>query len=210
MITREAIASFVDEGGGDFVNAVACTVPFRVMATLTGVPSADQDLIVRWTNSVMPNADPDYRPTGATAEAARVALSDYCLNLARDQRSGQKPFLSQTLFEGRLEGRELDDEEVANFLDTFLVGGTETTRQLISHGLLALLEHPAQCRRLVEGTVIECSGRRRDAAVGQPGPSPFATGDDGGAGRRGQHRSRRSGDVVDRVGESRSGDFLQP
>ncbi len=152
-ITREAIASFVDEGGGDFVNAVACAVPFRVMATLTGVPMADQDLIVGWTNSVMPNADPDYRPTSASAETSRAALGDYCLNLARAQRTGEKPFLSKTLFEGRLDARELNDEEVANFLDTFIVGGTETTRQLIAHGLLALLEHPAQCRRLVEGTV---------------------------------------------------------
>jgi cholest-4-en-3-one 26-monooxygenase len=152
-IAREAIASFVAEGGGDFVNAIACAVPFRVMATLTGVPFDDEDLIVGWTNSVMPNADPDYRPTESTAEASRVALGAYCVELARAQRTGERPLLSQTLFEGRLGERELSDEEVANFLDTFIVGGTETTRQLISHGLLALLEHPDQCRRLVDGTV---------------------------------------------------------
>jgi cholest-4-en-3-one 26-monooxygenase len=152
-ITREALASFVAQGGGDFVNAVACAVPFRVMATLTGVPFADQDLIVGWTNSVMPNADPDYRPTESTAETARALLSDYCLNLARQQRHGVRPVLSETLFEGRLGERELGDEEVANFLDTFIVGGTETTRQLISHGLLALIEHPDQLGRLVDGEV---------------------------------------------------------
>jgi cholest-4-en-3-one 26-monooxygenase len=152
-ITREALASFVDDGGGDFVNAVACTVPFRVMATLTGVPFADQDLIVGWTNSVMPNADPDYRPTGATAETSRGLLSDYCLELAHAQRGGDRPLLSETLFEGRLGERELGDEEVANFLDTFIVGGTETTRQLLSHGLLALIEHPDQLRRLADGEV---------------------------------------------------------
>jgi cholest-4-en-3-one 26-monooxygenase len=151
QITRDALASFVDDGGGDFVNAVACTVPFRVMATLTGVPQADQDVIVGWTNSVMPNADPDYRPTESTAETARGLLSDYCLELARAQRGGVRPLLSQTLFEGRLGERELEDEEVANFLDTFIVGGTETTRQLLSHGLLALLEHPDQLRRLAAG-----------------------------------------------------------
>jgi cytochrome P450 len=152
-IAREAIASFVEQGGGDFVNAIACAVPFRVMATLTGVPFDDEELIVGWTNSVMPNADPDYRPTESAAEVSRVALGDYCVELARAQRTGERPFLSRTLFEGRLGDRELNDEEVANFLDTFIVGGTETTRQLISHGLLALLEHPDQCCRLVDGTV---------------------------------------------------------
>jgi cholest-4-en-3-one 26-monooxygenase len=153
QITRDALASFLDEGGGDFVNAVGCTVPFRVMATLTGVPLADQDLIVGWTNSVMPNADPDYRPTTSTAESSRQLLSDYCLELARAQRGGTRPLLSQTLFDGRLGDRGLEDEEVANFLDTFIVGGTETTRQLLSHGLLALMEHPDQLRRLSDGEV---------------------------------------------------------
>jgi cholest-4-en-3-one 26-monooxygenase len=153
QITREAIDEFVGHGGGDFVALVACAVPFRVMATLTGVPFDDEDLLVGWTNSVMPNADPDYRPTGSTAETARQALSDYCLSLARQQRRGIRPLLSQTLFEERLEGRLLGDEEVANFLDTFIVGGTETTRQLLAHGLLALLTHPGQCRRLVDGSV---------------------------------------------------------
>ena len=152
-ITRDAIRSFVGDGGGDFVKAIACAVPFRVMATLTGVPFVDEDLIVGWTNSVMPNADPDYRPTESTAETSRIALGEYCLALARQQRSGERPLLSQTLFEGRLGERELSDEEIANFLDTFIVGGTETTRQLLSHGLLALLEHPDQCGRLVEGSV---------------------------------------------------------
>jgi cholest-4-en-3-one 26-monooxygenase len=152
-ITRDALASFLDDGGGDFVNAVACAVPFRVMATLTGVPLADQDLIVSWTNSVMPNADPDYRPTTSSAERSRELLSDYCLELARAQRGGTRPLLSQTLFDGRLGERGLEDEEVANFLDTFIVGGTETTRQLLSHGLLALMEHPDQLRRFSDGEV---------------------------------------------------------
>jgi cholest-4-en-3-one 26-monooxygenase len=152
-ITRDAVYAFVNDGGGDFVKGVACAVPFRVMATLTGVPLADEDLIVGWTNSVMPNADPDFRPTESTAETSRLALGEYCLSLARRQRSGERALLSQTLFEGRLEDRALRDDEVAHFLDTFIVGGTETTRQLIAHGLLALLEHPDQRHRLVSGSV---------------------------------------------------------
>jgi cytochrome P450 len=153
QITRDAVDAFVHDGGGDFAKSIACAVPFRVMATLTGVPLEDEDLIVGWTNSVLPNADPDYRPTESTAETSRHALGEYCLNLARRQRSGDRPPLSQTLFDGRLEGRGLRDDEVAHFLDTFIVGGTETTRQLIAHGLLALLEHPDQRDRLVSGSV---------------------------------------------------------
>jgi len=153
QVARAAIAAFATSGGGDFVPAVAAAVPFRVMAALTGVPPEDEDLVIGWTNTVMPSADPDYRPTESAAELARHALGDYCLALARSQRRGSRPVLSEVLFDARIDGRGLTDEEIANFLDTFIVGGTETTRQLLSHGLLGILGHPDQRDRLLDGSV---------------------------------------------------------
>lgn len=152
-VARGAVDSLARAGGGDFVAAVAAAVPFRVMAELTGAPAADEDTVIGWTNAVMPSADPDYRPSEGAAPQARRELGDYCLALTRAQRHGEQSPLARTLFEARLAGRPLRDEQVANFLDTFLVGGTETTRQLLSQGLLALLDHPEQCRRLVRGSV---------------------------------------------------------
>jgi len=153
-IARAAIASFATVGGGDFVSDIAAAVPFRVIAALTGAPAEDEDLIVGWTNTVMPSVDPDYRPTESAAPAARQALGDYCLALARSQRHGQRAGLSQVLFDARLDGRQLSDEEIANFLDTFIVGGTETTRQLLSHGLVGLLDNPDQRDALIDGSAL--------------------------------------------------------
>lgn len=148
-IARAAVASLVSAGGGDFVASVAAAVPFRVMAALTGVPAADEATVVGWTNAVMPSADPDYRPSPGVAERSRRDLGDYCLALARSQRRGEPAFLARALFAADIDGRPLTDAEVANFLDTFIVGGTETTRQLLSHGLLALMAHPDQRDTLV-------------------------------------------------------------
>lgn len=152
-LARAAVAGLIADGGGDFVTEVAAAVPFRVIAALTGVPLEDEAQVVAWTNAVMPSVDPDYRPSESSAAEARQALGDYCLALARAQRRGNRPEISGVLFEARLEGRKLADEEIANFLDTFIVGGTETTRQLLSHGLLALLAHPGQAARLADGSV---------------------------------------------------------
>lgn len=156
-IARAAIAALVEDGGGDFVTSVAAAVPFRVIAALTGVPPEDEGQIVTWTNAVMPNEDPDYRPTETSAAESRQELGEYCLALARAQRHGDRPSISEVLFEARLEDRGLSDEEIANFLDTFIVGGTETTRQLLSHGLLALLAHPEQAAALADGSIDSSS-----------------------------------------------------
>ncbi|MHB1582495.1 MAG: cytochrome P450 [Acidimicrobiales bacterium] len=151
-IAGEAAAELRRAGGGDFVATVAAAVPFRVMAALTGTPVEDEALVVSWTNAVMPSEDPEYRPDDQAAPAARRALGDYCLELARAQRRGRRSPLAEVLFEARLDGRPLSDAHVANFLDTFLVGGTETTRHLLAHGLLAMFEHPGACRVVATGS----------------------------------------------------------
>ena len=152
-ITAEALAAFVAEGGGDFAVAIGASIPYRVIATMTGAPLADEAQVVEWTNRLLPNEDPDYRPTPQAAADARQALGDYCLALTKEQRRGPRAPLAEQLFEARLEDRGLSDDEIANFIDTFIVGGTETTRQLLSQGFLALLEHPDQAARLASGEV---------------------------------------------------------
>lgn len=101
----------------------------------------------------MPSDDPDYRPDEAAAGSARRSLGEYCLGLARAQRRGRRAPVAEVLFEARLDGRPLSDAQVANFLDTFLVGGTETTRHLLAHGVLAMIEHPDAVAGLVGGTL---------------------------------------------------------
>ncbi len=152
-ITAEAMATFVAAGGGDVVVSLGAAIPFRVMSALTGAPAEDETLVVEWTNRVMPNSDPEYRPTPASAETARRELSEYCREVADRQRHGERAPLAEMLFSTRLTDRPLSVDEVANFLDTFIVGGTETTRQLLTHSLLALLDHPDQAARLRDGSV---------------------------------------------------------
>lgn len=168
---RQAIAEIVESGGGDFVSGVAAAVPFRVMAALTGVPVEDEALIGGWINAVMPSTDPEYRSTPLTAETARRDLGEYCLAVVRSQRNGERAPLAAPLFEATLDGRRLTDQEIANFVDTFLVGGTETTRQLLTHGLVALLEHPEQREELVGAVHGAADGADNSSTVALLSPA---------------------------------------
>ncbi|MCB0953510.1 MAG: cytochrome P450, partial [Microthrixaceae bacterium] len=56
--------------------------------------------------------------------------------------------LMTALVEAELDGERLDNTELDLFFITLVVAGNETTRNLINHSLLALVEHPDQAQRL--------------------------------------------------------------
>lgn len=57
-IAKTAVNELVERGGGDFVTEVAARVPFRVVATMLGVPFDDEADVFAWSNAMIPNADP--------------------------------------------------------------------------------------------------------------------------------------------------------
>lgn len=71
------VEAFVAEGGGDFVTSVSAPITFRVMATMMGVPLADEATVVRWGNTIGPSSDPEYRLTPDAAAQAGTAIDDY-------------------------------------------------------------------------------------------------------------------------------------
>jgi cholest-4-en-3-one 26-monooxygenase len=50
--------------------------------------------------------------------------------------------------QAEIDGERLDDAELNLFFITLIVAGNETTRNLINHAMLALIEHPDQAQRL--------------------------------------------------------------
>ena len=66
---------------------------------------------------------------------------------AECRKNPRSDVLSQ-LATAEIDGERLDDGEIVMFAITLLVAGNETTRNLISGGMLALLEHPDQLARL--------------------------------------------------------------
>ncbi len=52
--------------------------------------------------------------------------------------------LTSALVNAELEGEKLDDAELGSFFVLLVVAGNETTRNAISHALVALSEHPAE------------------------------------------------------------------
>jgi len=79
-----------------------------------------------------------------STQAALAELFAYLQKTVDERRRAPRDDLISLLLAAELDGEHLDDGEILMFAMTLLVAGNETTRNLISGGSLALLEHPDQ------------------------------------------------------------------
>jgi cytochrome P450 len=73
----------------------------------------------------------------------------YANELAEDRLANPKDDLVSTLMHAEIDGERLERADFSSFFMLLLVAGNETTRNLVSGGMLALMEHPEQRERLM-------------------------------------------------------------
>ncbi len=142
-IVDEAVAA----GEGDFVTLCAAELPLVVIADLIGVPYEDRHKLFDWTNRMISSADPD-GPGQEDARAASIELITYAYELGTQHKLNPTDDIITKLVSPDDNGQELSDLEFALFFMLLSVAGNETTRNSISGGTLALIEHPDQWARL--------------------------------------------------------------
>ncbi|MCU1354997.1 MAG: cytochrome [Acidimicrobiales bacterium] len=135
----------------EFVERVAAELPLQVICELLGVPNDDRHLIFDWSNRMVGSQDPDFRVSDEDGEAAMGEIYMYCDALANDRRVNPQDDIMTALVEAEVDGDRLTQEELNMFFVTLVVAGNETTRNLISHSVLAILEHPELKAELVAG-----------------------------------------------------------
>ncbi|MBV8362072.1 MAG: cytochrome P450 [Deltaproteobacteria bacterium] len=79
-----------------------------------------------------------------TRQHGAMSLGHYCARLALERRGGDGDDLLSVLGNAEINDRKLTESELVHNGFLYIVGGLETTRNAISGGLLALLQHPAQ------------------------------------------------------------------
>jgi cholest-4-en-3-one 26-monooxygenase len=149
-IVKAILDGVTDRGECDFVVDVAAELPLRVIAELLGVPQEHcHDLFV-WSNRMVGNQDTEY--VVGMEEASKAAQDMFVLanGLAQDRIAKPQDDLMSAILHGEVEGHRLDAMEFDSFFLLLAVAGNETTRNLVSHGLLLLLEHPEALARLRE------------------------------------------------------------
>ena len=151
-IADSLIDKFIGRGTADIVADLAAPMPAIVTAEMLGVPVNDHEKLKQWSidfAEILGNFQ--HQPDRVARVAASVRdMTDYFRAVIRQQETDPHEGLVNSLVQAQVDGNRLTEEEIiANSILT-MIGGQETSTNLISSGLLTLLRHPEQMRMLLD------------------------------------------------------------
>jgi cholest-4-en-3-one 26-monooxygenase len=138
-----------EKGEVEFVEEIAAQVPVQMICEMIGLEPEVWPRMFELSNQLIGSRDdPDYQelPGGPQAGAAEVYM--LCDEVATDRRANPRDDIMTALVQAEIDGERLTDAELNLFFITLIVAGNETTRNLINHSMVSLVEHPDQAQRL--------------------------------------------------------------
>jgi cytochrome P450 len=141
--TERILDDAAARGEVDFVPEIAYQLPMHVIADIVGIPEVDRSEVFRLTDLIMRATDPFQEIPKDELRAAEVALFTYAHELSAAKRANPTDDVWSILATG-----ELDEFELDLFFMALTFGGSETTRNALAQGLMALLDHPDQLAEL--------------------------------------------------------------
>ncbi len=143
----------LERGEVDFVAEIAYKLPMHVIADIVGIPLSDRDWLFALTNDFLQGGLPENPRAQDEYLGSQVRLFEYAQRLGQEKRANPKDDIWTILStvevhtdDGAL--TRLSQVELDLFFLLLTVAGSETTRNAVSQGLVALLDHPDQLERL--------------------------------------------------------------
>jgi len=150
-VTGEVVDAAAQKDGGDFVRDISARITIAVIAEMLGVPRRDWELLFRWTNEIIAPQDPEFQH-GATAsetlERSRLELFAYFTDLVARRRAAPSDDIVSVVANGHVDDAPLQPVELLSYYFLLVVAGNETTRNAMTGGMLAFLEHPGEWNAL--------------------------------------------------------------
>jgi pimeloyl-[acyl-carrier protein] synthase len=149
-IGRDLLDRVISSGRMDVIGDLANPFPAMVAAALLGFPMEDHARLKAWSVDFAELLGNFQHNPDRMKEVLRSLseLKAYVYGKLEEQRTTPRDGLMHALIVAEVDGGRLTDEEiVANTIVT-MIGGQETTTNLIANGLLSLLRNPDQMVRL--------------------------------------------------------------
>ncbi|MDT0323923.1 cytochrome P450, partial [Streptomyces sp. DSM 44918] len=130
----------------EFVSDIAGALPSYVIAELLGISHEDGRRLYHLTETM--NSEHVGEATDTVLQA-QIEMFEYASALAQRKRAEPGDDIATALLDAEVDGRRLTDLEFNMFFLLMINAGGDTTRNLVSAGTLALMEHPDELARLV-------------------------------------------------------------
>jgi cytochrome P450 len=154
---RRWAVSIVDaalaRGTCNFVEDVAYQLPMHMIADIVGIPVEDRQWLFKLTDDFLAASDPSSGLSPEQQMAIQAEMFQYARTLGQEKRAHPQDdvwtILSTVEIETDDGGRTgLSEIELDLFFLLLTVAGSETTRNAIALGLMALVDHPDQLEML--------------------------------------------------------------
>ncbi|BBZ02533.1 cytochrome P450 steroid C27-monooxygenase [Mycolicibacterium chitae] len=139
---QNIVTTAAAEGSGDFVEQVSCELPLQAIADLLGVPQDDRDKLFRWSNEMTAGDDPEYADVDPAMSSFEVIT--YAMKMAEERTKNPGDDIVTQLVQADIDGEKLTDDEFGFFVIMLAVAGNETSRNSITHGMIAFTQNPDQ------------------------------------------------------------------
>jgi cytochrome P450 family 142 subfamily A polypeptide 1 len=154
-LATEILDEVAPRGSCDLVRDVAVPLPLYIIAEMLGIPREDFTRFHDWSNRLI-NVAGNYEDATTVMDAtcAYAEYGTYLKEIFADRRRAPRQDLTGILVAAQQDGMLAEDEEamendeIVMFMTLLLVAGNETTRNAITGGMLALMQHPEQCELL--------------------------------------------------------------
>jgi cytochrome P450 len=161
QLSRQLLDQSISRGEMDLASDYSVPLPMMVIAEMIGIPPADWQRFRRWSDAILRLS---YTLRGLDdAEAARalgdfravtLEMNEYLMEMIQLRRASRvhadstDADLLARLITAEVDGQRLTHEEILGFFQLLILGGQETTANLINNAILCLLENPDQLARL--------------------------------------------------------------
>ncbi|PTA45589.1 cytochrome P450 [Micromonospora sp. RP3T] len=140
------IDKIVPRGEADLMRDFAIPLPMTVICELLGVPPADHDRVLDWTQVIRTSGSTRRPPEEerAAVQEAQARLHDYLTELVRAKRGDPADDIIGALVRAVDRDRTLSEAELVTTTFLLLFAGHQTTADFLGNAVLALLTHPEQ------------------------------------------------------------------
>jgi cytochrome P450 len=155
-LSRKLLDNILTRDVVDIATEYSVPLPMTVIAEMIGIPSADWQRFREWSDIILKlsysmrgmEGQEESDKSVAGFRTVSVEMNDYLTKMIADRRATPRDDLLTRLVEAEVEGERLTQHEILGFFQLLIVGGQETTANLINNALLCFIETPDQLARL--------------------------------------------------------------
>jgi len=143
--TRRLLDDSAKQTRCDFMRSVASQLPSIVICQLIGIPEERREAVLSYTEAMIetwPKSHPIAEPAGKIYAEFETLLAE--------RNKEPRDDLMSALLGAEVDGHRLSHQELLGFCFNLVIGGTDTTMNLIGSGAVALAREPEQRRALCE------------------------------------------------------------